>query len=133
MESAVFPNGNRPPLALMVELGKESYIPNVRFISLPVQSLSIANTLNGLSDRQDYYDTSLTGNAIRFTIPKARIMVVDDISVNLKVAEGLLAPYGAVLDTCLGGREAVELVKRRGLQNQDYDLIFMDHMMPEMD
>jgi len=120
-------HGNKPPLALMVEWGTEEYIPNVRFVSLPVQSLSIANTLNGMADRQDYFDSSARG-AIRFVIPSARLLVVDDISVNLKVAEGLLAPYQAVVDTCLSGMEAIELVKR-----QNYDIVFMDHMMPEMD
>jgi CheY-like chemotaxis protein/HPt (histidine-containing phosphotransfer) domain-containing protein len=53
---------------------------------------------------------------------------VDDIAVNLKVAEGLLAPYNMKIDTCLSGAEAIELVKKN-----KYDLIFMDHMMPEMD
>jgi putative two-component system response regulator len=65
---------------------------------------------------------------IRFTIPNARLLVVDDIITNLKVAEGLLSPYRPTLDTCLSGAEAIELVKLR-----DYDLVFMDHMMSEMD
>jgi CheY-like chemotaxis protein len=63
-----------------------------------------------------------------FTIPLARLLVVDDIRTNLRVAEGLLVPYLAVVDTCLGGAEALELVKQH-----EYDIIFMDHMMPEMD
>jgi signal transduction histidine kinase/HPt (histidine-containing phosphotransfer) domain-containing protein/FixJ family two-component response regulator len=63
----------------------------------------------------------------RFTCPRARLLVVDDIVTNLKVAEGLLAPYGAVVDTCLTGPESIELVKHRG-----YDIVFMDHIMPEM-
>ncbi|MCL2093879.1 MAG: ATP-binding protein [Treponema sp.] len=128
MEQVVFPSERRPRLALMVEWGIENFIPNVRFISLPVQSLSIANTLNGKSDRQDYFDTSISGGGIRFIIPRARILIVDDIAVNLKVAEGLMAPYKAKLDTCLSGQEAIELCK-----THDYDLVFMDHMMPEMD
>jgi CheY-like chemotaxis protein len=53
---------------------------------------------------------------------------VDDIPTNLKVAEGLLTPYGTTADTCLSGAEAIELVKQRG-----YDIVFMHHMMPEMD
>ena len=126
MES--LPVEKRPPLALMVEWGIEAYIPNVRFISLPVQSLSIANTLNGKADRQDFFEASASGDALRFTIPCARILVVDDIATNLKVAEGLLMPYKAVVDTSLSGMEALEKIIRR-----DYDIVFMDHMMPEMD
>ena len=128
MEKTVFSSGNTPPLALMVEWGTEAYIPNVRFVSLPTQSLSISNTLNGVMDGQDYFDSTAAEKMIRFNIPNAKLLLVDDIAVNLKVAEGLLAPYKAVLDTCLSGSEAIELVKRN-----DYDIVFMDHMMPEMD
>ncbi|GHV71116.1 hypothetical protein AGMMS49928_21550 [Spirochaetia bacterium] len=73
------------------------------------------------------YDAE-TSPAITFTAPAARLLVVDDIATNLKVAAGLMAPYRAAVETCLSGAEAVELVKR-----QEYDIIFMDHMMPEMD
>jgi signal transduction histidine kinase/CheY-like chemotaxis protein len=126
MERVVFPGGKPPPLALMVEFGDEPYIPNARFISLPVQSLSIANTLNGSADTKGYFESS--GSAARFSFPHARLLVVDDIATNLKVAEGLLAPYRAAVDTCLSGSQAVELAMRN-----EYDAIFMDHMMPEMD
>jgi signal transduction histidine kinase/CheY-like chemotaxis protein len=127
IDKTVFPNGKKPPLALMVEWENEANIPNVRFISLPVQSLSIANVLNGKTDSRDYF-VSPCSSLIRFTYPEAHLLVVDDISTNLKVAEGLLAPYHAKIDTCLSGARAIELVK----QNK-YDIVFMDHMMPEMD
>ncbi|MDR2953145.1 MAG: response regulator [Treponema sp.] len=123
-----FCGGKKPPLALMVEWGNEAFIPNVRFMSLPVQSLSIANILNGNADSNVYYDNAGTRSAIRFTLPGTRMLVVDDIATNLKVAEGLLAPYSAVVDTCLSGSQAVEMAKHHA-----YDIIFMDHMMPEMD
>ncbi len=63
-----------------------------------------------------------------FTAPEARILLVDDNKVNLKVAEGLLRPYKMTLEMADSGRMAIEMVK-----NRDYDLIFMDHMMPQMD
>ncbi|MDR1686967.1 MAG: response regulator, partial [Desulfovibrio sp.] len=63
-----------------------------------------------------------------FTAPEVDVLVVDDLPVNLLVAEGLLAPYGVRVFTCLNGREAVELVRKRS-----FDLVLMDHMMPEMD
>ncbi|MCL2042760.1 MAG: ATP-binding protein [Treponema sp.] len=133
MDKAVYPNGKPPPVALMVEWGTEAYVPNVRFVSLPVQSLSIANTLNCKNDRPDYLNGSRAMNEDRFTIPTARLLVVDDLATNLKVAEGLLAPYGAVVETCLSGAEAIELIKSRAGSGEGYDLVFMDHMMPEMD
>jgi signal transduction histidine kinase/CheY-like chemotaxis protein len=128
-----FAGGKQPPLALMVEWGTESYIPGVRFVSLPVQSLSIANILNGKADSKAYFDHAASVNTIRFTLPQARILVVDDISTNLKVAEGLLAPYQATVETSLSGAEAIELVKHKASQKLDYDLVFMDHMMPDVD
>jgi len=124
-ESASLPGWKKPPLALMVEWGTEEYIPNVRFLSIPVQSLSIANTLNGIEDSKGYAESI---GVIRFSFPSARLLVVDDIATNLKVAEGLLAPYGTTVDTCLLGRQAIEMAKKN-----NYDIILMDHMMPEMD
>lgn len=57
-----------------------------------------------------------------------RVLVVDDNLVNRKVARGFLRPYGFQIDEAGSGREAVDKV----LQTK-YDIIFMDHMMPEMD
>jgi signal transduction histidine kinase/CheY-like chemotaxis protein/HPt (histidine-containing phosphotransfer) domain-containing protein len=127
IDKSVFSNGKKPSLALMVEWENEVNISNVRFISLPVQSQSIANLLNGKADSHSYF-TSQSSGLIRFTYPGARLLIVDDIATNLKVAEGLLAPYRAKIDTCLRGARAIELVKQH-----EYDIVFMDHMMPEMD
>jgi len=122
------PKEKIPQIALMVEWGTETYIPYVRYLHLPVQSLSIANTLNGRADTRTYYENSGNVNINHFTIPNTRILIVDDIPTNIKVAEGLLSPYKAIIDSCLSGTEAIELVKQN-----EYDLIFMDHMMPVMD
>ena len=63
-----------------------------------------------------------------FTAPGALVLVVDDISTNLKVVNGLLDPYKMEVDLCLSGIEAIEMVK-----NEKYDLVFMDYRMPNMD
>lgn len=63
-----------------------------------------------------------------FTIPDYNILVVDDNLINRKVALGMLKPYGCKLTSANSGPEAIELVK-----NEKYDMIFMDHMMPDMD
>jgi len=127
---AAFYNGKKPPMALMIEWGTEAYIPGVRFVSIPVQSLSIANVLNGKADSKDYIKSS---NVIRFNFPRARLLVVDDIATNLKVVEGLLSPYKTTVDTCMNGLQAIELVKRSISEKREYDIVFMDHMMPGMD
>ncbi len=60
--------------------------------------------------------------------PDARILVVDDNEVNLNVAAGLLRLFNISCDTALSGREAI-----RKIDAEHYDIVFMDHMMPEMD
>jgi CheY-like chemotaxis protein len=57
-----------------------------------------------------------------------QVLVVDDNIANLNVVRGLLAPYHITVDTAASGQEAIEKVKLK-----NYDMIFMDHMMPEMD
>lgn len=59
----------------------------------------------------------------------AKVLVVDDNAVNLKVAQGLLRSFGLNVDACKSGRECLDILK----VNKDYDLIFLDHMMPELD
>jgi CheY-like chemotaxis protein len=54
--------------------------------------------------------------------------VVDDIEINLEVTQAMLEGFGIKADLAQRGEEAVSLV-----QKTPYDLIFMDHMMPEMD
>lgn len=63
-----------------------------------------------------------------FVAPDANILVVDDNGVNLTVTKGLLEPLNMQVDTAISGKEAIEMV-----QQKMYDIIFMDHMMPEMD
>ncbi|MDR2482732.1 MAG: response regulator [Treponema sp.] len=66
----------------------------------------------------------------RVHIPYAKVLVVDDVSINLDVAKGMMMPYGMQVDTALGGREAVEIVRAAKVR---YNAIFMDHMMPGID
>jgi CheY-like chemotaxis protein len=63
-----------------------------------------------------------------FVAPLARVLVVDDIPVNLKVIAALLKRTRIEIDTAGSGMEALTLMRKN-----KYDMIFMDHMMPEMD
>lgn len=56
------------------------------------------------------------------------LLVVDDNKVNVKVLCAFLKHFNVVADTAFSGKEAIEKVGEK-----QYDLIFMDHMMPEMD
>ena len=60
--------------------------------------------------------------------PDTKILVIDDNAINLNVISGLLLLSGVVAFTAKSGRDAIEM-----LHQNSYDLIFMDHMMPEMD
>ena len=63
-----------------------------------------------------------------FRAPKAKVLIVDDNLVNRKVAVGLMRPFAMQVDTAKSGEEAIKMV-----QEKEYNLIFMDHMMPDMD
>ncbi len=67
--------------------------------------------------------------AVDFKAPEAKVLVVDDNKVNLRVAAGLLKKFGIVPDLVDNGRDCVDMIRSR----EGYDLVFMDHMMPEMD
>ena len=63
-----------------------------------------------------------------FHAPEAKILVVDDTQTNLTVIVGLLKLTQIEVDTATSGMDALEMVK-----NNKYDIIFLDHRMPEMD
>lgn len=64
----------------------------------------------------------------KFRAPDARILVVDDTPINLTVVKGLLKYTKIQIDTAESGRETLEMVREK-----KYDMIFIDHRMPEMD
>lgn len=101
-------------------------IPNVRVVKKPLYSLSLASVLNG----DDVYASfsQMTVEDFDFTAPEAEVLIVDDNAINLTVAQGLLEPLQMKIDTALSGKEAVMKIT-----DKRYDIVFMDHMMPEMD
>lgn len=64
----------------------------------------------------------------KFTAPKAQVLAVDDVNVNLLVLAGLLKGTMVNITNADSGAKALELVK-----NNHYDIILMDHLMPNMD
>ena len=63
-----------------------------------------------------------------FYAPNAKILVVDDNAINIKVFLGLLKKYGMQIDTAMSGKECIAL-----MEENTYNIIFMDYLMPEMD
>lgn len=101
-------------------------IPNVRVQKKPIYSLSLAGIL-----KEEDLETNVLEMPVEdfdFIAPDAEILIVDDNAVNLTVAQGLMEPLKMKIDVAVSGKEAVEKIERKR-----YDVIFMDHMMPEMD
>jgi signal transduction histidine kinase/CheY-like chemotaxis protein len=118
-----FVEGGRSQLVFLADYGVEPGISAASLLTLPVHALSLASLLNHQEKAREPH-----WGEVAFTAPSVRMLVVDDILTNLKVAQGLMAPYRMVMDTCQSGSQAIDLIKKH-----KYDLIFMDHMMPEMD
>ncbi|MBO4374755.1 MAG: response regulator [Lachnospiraceae bacterium] len=66
--------------------------------------------------------------SVGFSAPGAKVLVVDDNFMNLKVAKNLLSLYGIEPDLASSGSEAIGRMR-----NRTYHVVCMDHMMPEMD
>jgi len=81
-----------------------------------------------MNSQYDDYAAGIYKEINTFIAPDARILVVDDISTNLKVVSGILAPYNMKIDLCLSGKDAIDAVK-----SCRYDIVLMDYRMPEMD
>lgn len=97
---------------------------NMLCIYKPFTVLSIAAVLNG----EKAFKSEEHHSRYRFTAPAAKILVIDDNAMNLKVMARLLLPYQIKVVMALGGQEGLDK-----LNSMDYDCVFLDHMMPEMD
>lgn len=93
-----------------------------------VDKTPIGREENNVFEKERLNVRKLATGGKRFLCPNTKILVVDDNKINLKVALGLLDRYKPQVDVAESGMEAVDMVK-----NKVYDIIFMDHMMPEMD
>ncbi len=60
--------------------------------------------------------------------PSARVLLVDDVRMNLRVAQGLLSSTLATIDIAGGGEECLQM-----MHEKKYDIVFLDHMMPGLD
>ena len=86
-------------------------------------------TANLKKFRMIYLEQKKRSQLVREMMPYGKILIVDDVETNLYVAVGLMKLYKLQIDTAMSGQEAIDKVK----SGKEYDIIFMDHMMPEMD
>jgi CheY-like chemotaxis protein len=113
-------------IVVLAEFGETVPDNNLNILAMPVHCVPVADILNRISRTFSYNENNELSAG--FTAPGANVLVVDDIITNLKVTKGLLAPYNMQVDLCKSGMTAIEAVK-----TNRYDIIFMDHLMPEID
>lgn len=119
-------NSGRASITLVQDIVDSVRVPEgIKCIYKPFYTVSAALAINNetvstLNERR--------GSVITFSAPRARILVVDDNPVNLKVVSGLMQPYHMQILTVDSGKSAISM-----LRSKDIDLVLMDHMMPEMD
>lgn len=97
------------------------------YIRKPLTPFSVISMFNGVSTGSR--SSAAKENESKFICPTAKILIVDDNLVNLKVAEGLISSYQPQITLANSGFEALELIEK----GSEFDIIFMDHMMPKMD
>jgi len=109
------------------------------FISKPIDTRHLNATLNKYIRDKYSVETVETARQLKSRMDAApdlpdlsqiKALVVDDFQPNLNVASGMLRKFNMQVDCVLSGKEAVERIKSR---EPEYNVIFMDLMMPDMD
>jgi len=109
-----------------INVASELGIGSVFTITLP-QTVSYQKE-EAIDNREPDISDPENKSKVKVIAPTARILIVDDIKLNLFVIGNLLKPLQVQLDTAENGEKALELSAQI-----KYDLILMDYMMPEMD
>ncbi|MCR5451432.1 MAG: response regulator [Lachnospiraceae bacterium] len=118
----------RKNVVVAVSAGKDIEVytdSRVVFVPKPLYAYTIIRVINSGNEAFGLFDDRAKG---RMCMRNVRALIVDDEPMNLVVATGLFKEYGMETDTAESGRAAIEKYREN-----DYDMVFMDHMMPEMD
>ncbi len=107
-------------------LAKGSDIHGVHNINSPLTAQIFAEQLNTALVRHEEMDEERSAQEL--VLHDTKILIVDDNDINLLISESIFADFQAEVTLAKSGHEAIALVKAN-----EYDVIFMDHMMPEMD
>lgn len=89
---------------------------------------TIPQTVVDYTPAEKFEYTSREKDDVNFVAPNAKILLVEDNELNVKVTVGLLAPTRIQIDVAENG-----MVALRKVTDNKYDLVLMDHMMPVMD
>lgn len=96
-------------------------------ITIPQRVVS-REAMGDFGEKYKEYAKNIEAKKIEINAPNAKVLIVDDVEMNLMVAKGLLENTGLDIETVTSGEKCLEKM----LAN-DYDIVFLDHMMPEMD
>ncbi len=103
------------------------YGKGTEFVFEVEQKIVNQNPLGNMKERLIKKDKDVS-KGIDWSASDAKILVVDDFKMNLKVFSNLLRDTKMQIYEAESGKECIELVKQK-----EFDLVFLDHMMPEMD
>jgi CheY-like chemotaxis protein len=106
---------------------KQNTGANIEVLFEPVLVTAIAQVVNNIALQADTRGDADKDSIGAFRCENTEILLVDDNDINLMVESELLRKYGVEADTAEGAKIAYDLVKEK-----KYDIIFMDHMMPEI-
>ncbi len=106
-------------------MGTPADFDNMKIVRRPLSSLNLSDIFFERWEEMDYTGVKIGD---RFIAPDAKVLVVDDNMVNLKVAESLLLKYKVIVRLCENGPAAIEMMKSEG-----FDIVLMDQVMPGMD
>ncbi|MDR2572264.1 MAG: response regulator [Oscillospiraceae bacterium] len=107
-------------------MDKDKTIPNMEIIEVPFTSILAVKLLSSTNDSLLAQENDKEETVMQ--LDDALILVVDDIEINLIIAKETLTQYNCIVDVADSGEKAIEMIKEN-----NYDLVFMDHMMPGMD
>ncbi len=99
---------------------------NISKIYKPFFVLSIVASLKNVMQEKAKKNVEIENHQLY--APDAHVLVIDDNKMNIRVVEGLMKAYGVQVSHALSGREGIEMLEKKA-----FDLVLLDHMMPEMD
>ena len=115
-------------IVVSVSAGPDFKLPDnssVMLMPKPLYAYPVIKILNEGRDASDVDGQEITDKPM---FKNVKALIVDDEPMNLVVASMMFRDYDMIIETADSGKEAI-----RKFRDNDYDLVFMDHMMPEMD
>ena len=116
-----------------IKIESEPEVGSTFTVHIPQQEAADSNVIGkDLAEKLQNIDLSSEAQRVQIDrdhMPYGSVLIADDNEANLFVASGLMNPYGLAIETVLSGYEALDRIR----EGKEYDIVFMDYMMPGMD